>query len=105
MVDVNFLDTNWQTKLIKYQTTYTMHAEPCTLSERIIYLREQFDVSFEQNIEKHNKVCIIFLTMIRKTRENMHSESRVLSIIMYQCNALLPSLSKASKSASYFEIM
>jgi len=33
MVDVNFLETNWQTKLIKYQTTYTMYAEQCTLSE------------------------------------------------------------------------
>ena len=80
MVDVNFLHTNWQTKLIKYQTTYTMRAEKCILSEWIIYLREQFEVSFEQNIEKRNKVCIITfpMTMVRKTRENMHSESRVL---------------------------
>jgi len=106
MVDVNFLHTNWQTKLIKYQTTYTMYAEQCTLSEWIIYLREQFEVCFEQNIEKHNKVCVISfqMTMVHKTRENMFRKW-VLSIIMYQCNALLPSLSKASKSAPYFEIM
>ena len=57
-----------------------MRAEKCILSEWIIYLREQFEVSFEQNIEKRNKVCIITfpMTMVRKTRENMHSESRVL---------------------------
>lgn len=84
---------------------HNMHVEQCKRhylnSEWIVYPRRQFKACFEQNIENDNKHIFFFQGQWYIN----HSESRVLSVIKYQCNALLPSLSKASKSAPYFEIM